>query len=468
MPLRTSIVITDRDRRPSYLVFSDLHLGELEPDAPPAASDPLRALPACLDHYAASPEGPWRLIIAGDMVDFLQATAQVTAEDDGLAGDPEATAVAAFDRIATHHAEVFRALADFVARGHELVILKGNHDAELHFDGVQACFMAHLVAHFRRGGRSAKEIAELRGRVSFMPWFYLEQGVIYVEHGNQYDAFCSFEHILEPVVEPKRLEVPISHRIFRDFWNMVHTIDCSVADRWRLFDYVRWLFRFPPRILGRAAITYFASVRWMLETRRQLLAAAQRAGATHQRRLRALAARFRLDPTRLQALDALRDKPAGRNLSGGLSVLFMDQVALSVCTTFALAFLLATPADDYVRAGIGSGVGGLAVAASVLFARRRRVEAHPKLLASAARIAELVEVPLVVFGHTHQPVKTSISAGADRPAAEYVNAGSWTHEGATGLTHVCALRRGERLEAELRRWDPDQAAPVQLPPEAAK
>ena len=39
------------------------------------------------------------------------------------------------------------------------------------------------------------------------------------------------------------------------------------------------------------------------------------------------------------------------------------------------------------------------------------------------------------------------------PGSAYVNSGSWTHVGATGLTHV-VVTHGAARNAELRRWNP--------------
>ena len=33
----------------------------------------------------------------------------------------------------------------------------------------------------------------------FCPWFYYQEDLIYIEHGHQYDEYCSFDYLLHPV-----------------------------------------------------------------------------------------------------------------------------------------------------------------------------------------------------------------------------------------------------------------------------
>ena len=45
--------------------------------------------------------------------------------------------------------------------------------------------------------------------ITFHPWFYFQENLVWIEHGHQYDRFCSFDHFTVPV-EPEREEIVLS------------------------------------------------------------------------------------------------------------------------------------------------------------------------------------------------------------------------------------------------------------------
>jgi len=165
------------------LVISDLHLG----GAPATAETP--AFQMCTASGRAqlvrfldwatrttSADRETQLVIAGDVVDFL-------AEDDGrgfvaFTGD-DRVAAQKLDAIVGRTSEVWQALRRFVAAGHALTIMLGNHDLEL-----------SLPAPRRR-------VLEVLGpgRVEFI---YDNQaftlGPVLVEHGNRYDDWNAVPH----------------------------------------------------------------------------------------------------------------------------------------------------------------------------------------------------------------------------------------------------------------------------------
>ncbi|MCK6552595.1 metallophosphoesterase [Myxococcota bacterium] len=492
----------------NLLVVSDLHLGDsLRPSEAPYLQELARlnrALCRFLKHYARHPvDGrPWRLVIAGDMIDFLHAglydgKAAIPAgpvpaaprgrpREQALVHCSEVASIAWLEAVMSRERRVFRVLASFVASGHELVVIKGNHDAQFHFEGVQRRFTELLLElHVRRLALRRRasdpalglvalehEKAAFVRRISFCRWFYYERDLVYIEHGNQYDAFCSFEHVLAPVdPEHFELEDPISHRTYREFALLLGSLDVHEADQWRLPDYVKWVASLGPRLIGRLFYTYFASISWLMRTKKRLLGAALAAKAEHVRLRKALTRRFALSEEQLHALDELRERPAGKSVFLGLNMLYMDRVALAALdvVTLGLAALHSGPAG--LRAGVAGGVVLLSLLAHGVLEHYRGVDPHPKLIKMAHRIARLLKVPFVVFGHTHRALVsgTATSEAENRGPAKlgesgrswYFNTGSWTSAGAFGLTHVCILR-SERARAELRRWCPDAQRPLTL------
>jgi len=156
------------DRAKRVFIFSDLHLGGVQPSmmsSGPRLARCLAGLPGRL-----RPDERMEVVIAGDFVDFL-------AEAPFAAWTPDpARAVAKLRRILadSQFADVFTALRGLVAAGHDLTILIGNHDVELVLPAVQEALLAALGAtphrvHFVDDGRAYRI------------------GGLLIEHGNRYD-----------------------------------------------------------------------------------------------------------------------------------------------------------------------------------------------------------------------------------------------------------------------------------------
>lgn len=460
----------------NLLVISDLHLGDsLRPSQPGYLKELARlnrALGRFLKHYAKHRVAgkPWRLVVAGDFIDFLHA---------GLYGDQEAhgaddhvrerafnhcseeDAILWLEQVMVRERRVFRMLASFVGAGHDLVVIKGNHDAQFHFEGVQRRFtqllleiqLRRLLMRRRDASTVAQEVVDFTRRIHFCRWFYYERDFVYIEHGNQYDAFCSFDSVLSPLdADLYELADPIGHRTYRAFAKLLRSLDLHLIDQWRFFDYVKWIAGLGPKLIGQLAYTYFASISWMMRTKRSLLLAAKRARREHLVLRKALIERFGLSEETLHALDELRARPAGNSVLTGLRMLYMDRVALGLLNLIVGAGMIAAPGPGWLRASISAVVAVASVAANVLLDRAREVDPHPKLKRISRKIARLLKVPFVVFGHSHRALMESAQdedASQDVPSW-YFNTGSWTG-GPEGLTHVCILR-DETKKAELRRW----------------
>ena len=150
----------------NLLAFSDVHLGSdlvqhARPEAPRSPAGSLRRdrdLAALLDWYRERPVGghPWRLLIGGDFIDFsgmsvmserdpAQIVTAPTAEElaHGLGGAAD-HALAKLRLVMDHHAPVMHALSAFLRAGNQLVVVPGNHDADFHWDTVQAEFRTAL------------------------------------------------------------------------------------------------------------------------------------------------------------------------------------------------------------------------------------------------------------------------------------------------------------------------------------
>ncbi len=167
------------DIRRRRIVVSDLHLGAGDRKDDFCDDETLIAF---LDHYVS--REPTELILAGDTFEFLQVGLPDVADDEWT---PRAAA-RRLQAILTAHAGVIDALRRFVQQpGHQLTILIGNHDFELHYP------TAKMVL------REALDLAADDHRLRFGISYH--GGGVYIVHGNQFDPwnrFINFAGISEP------------------------------------------------------------------------------------------------------------------------------------------------------------------------------------------------------------------------------------------------------------------------------
>lgn len=431
------------------LIVSDMHLGRdcnyitgfgraARPD-----TDFDQAFVDMIDHYTSGQEGQWRLIVAGDFVDFVEVVVvpqaqgplrlhlsfEVNAEERhfGLGTEAERSLVkleATFD----YHAPLFARLARFLREGGELVVLRGNHDAEFHWKKVQRVFRRRMADLAFKGQHLDVDDAiekrnDFQTRVHFVPWMYYEKERIYIEHGHQYDPYCSFDHQLYPVspTNPKRIDTPVFMFAMRYFVNMLNDFAAHNADLWTVKDYLQWLrAKGPAGLLYTGRMALEAGVRMLIYAGRFALGRVRRYNQEHAKSLQGEAERYGLPVSKVERIDALHYVPVNRNLPELMRLLFLDRLLL-VAGAFALAmFVLLIFESVWIElAGIGL-VAGAAFWINKRMAPRRFLLPGPKQAQAARRISKLLKVPLVVMGHSHVRRISDLAGGA-----KYVNTGCW-------------------------------------------
>lgn len=460
-----------------FIIFSDVHLGaDLVQHARPWTLSKLRKvkridreLSSMLDYYRtrATPGRNWRLVIAGDLVDFIgmaiapAGTTLTTPLNDeehshGL-GSAQDHAAEKMRAVAKRHDLIFRKLAEFIADGHSLVLIRGNHDVDFYWDAAKAAFVDALVERCESLTNNTEQTLAFRQRIEFSPWFYYVEGLLYVEHGHQYDETCSYEHILAPIspTDAKRIRWSISDVLLRyvvrptpgfgseghDNRTMVHYMKLGMA--MGITGCARLIYRF------FSAIAHLYGI-WSTQFHRD----AAGVHVEHERRLTKLSQRFRIGGKKLRELAALSAMPVtGRFfplmravfLDGVLGVMFcaLSIVALSVTNTVPWHGLVA--------------VALLQVAGLYLWAKSSKVhDAVDAVRRGATRVAQLLPTPFIVMGHTHAPTMEAVAEGVT-----YVNLGSWAHDDLDGpateaaRTHFVIRVIDGRPEANLFEWDPD-------------
>lgn len=459
----------------SLLVFSDVHLGsdlnECMPNVRRRSATIDRDLVLFLGHYRAQrPAGDrWRIVIAGDFIDFIGMSITAPAELPTAPNDEERAhgvgnaadhARLKLSRVAVRHADVFAALARFVADGHALTVVHGNHDIEFHWDPVKEDLRALLEDHARRE-RPELDAAAFQGRIEFSPWFFYREGVAYIEHGHQYDPFCSTERVMAPVSprDPRRIARGFSEVFIRYVVRPTLGLPEHGHEHTGMLYYVTFALRLGFRGLLGLAARFIIAVGELFRVRRECFTeAAALLRAEHERRVGLLSQATRIGMDRLRALLSLQEPPLTTSIRGILASVLLDRIALG------LASLLALLAVAIVGAYHGHALYAALVvlAAWALFHRhlssQRTVDPAAQLVVKATQLARLFPAAFVVMGHTHTPVNTP--AGT----ATYINLGSWAEDEPTEApeestpratrTHLVIEMREQRPEARLFTWEP--------------
>jgi UDP-2,3-diacylglucosamine pyrophosphatase LpxH len=437
----------------SLLILSDVHLGndlnDLRPRGPGSRerrSEQVDVdLANLLTHYArTSPSGQrWRLVIAGDFIDFIgmailpphheldtEPSDEERAHGLGNASDRGRLKLRA---VVARHRPVFEALAAFVAQGHALTLVHGNHDVEFHWDGVKQDLKALLVRMaLGAGGKGEAFASEFAARIEFAPWFYYAAGVAYIEHGHQYDTLCSTEHVMAPLspLDPRRIARSFSDVLLRWVVRPTKGVPEYGHDRLGLPDYVMMGVHMGFGGLLCLVARFMSGVLELFRLRRSYLTkGARTVREEHERRMDALALKMRIGIEKLRELAALQVPPVTRSIPKILAGVLLDRLMLGIAAGIALTGLAVFAGAHWWSWTAMGTVALLTVLAHRQLSAQRRVWFGEKLdndatlIDRAGRLATMFPAAFVVMGHTHSPVMVSVAHGT----STYVNVGSW-HE----------------------------------------
>jgi hypothetical protein len=263
-----------------------------------------------------------------------------------------------------------------------VTFIKGNHDLNLHWSGVQAVIRDALGA---RSGR--------RSLVSFVERSICREG-IYVEHGNQYaEAVDRVEDMEEPHDhdDPLQLAIPLGSWFVMDVFNKVerekYWIDGVKPITALVWYALAFDFGFALRAIARLAGS-LPGILW--------------------EGLRAV------EPSSAEAMDLQLADPGHVDTLAGR---YESDEAFRMQLNAELAELLGAPIE--IPNGEVRGVRGAGDPVEMGDRVRNRVKSSLYEMA-AARAAE-EEVNLVTFGHTHDARVEELPGGGT-----YINSGTWT------------------------------------------
>ncbi len=407
----------------NLLIISDLHIGApglTDLDDEDAAWTDESLVSFLEDRQDTWVDGlPWRLVINGDMLEFLRAappTDRELPEDHS----EDARLLDLLERMLESHGGFFTALARFVSRGHELVVVRGNHDPELFLPALSARFLDHLAAL----AAGDEERDSFLARVRMEPDAYYEEGRIHIEHGHLADHFTAWG--TEAEARSSGAAMTLGARLIRDIGNWFQGVNMFRMEQWSGLKIVRWFFRVAPvRLILFFPILYVMVVGRLLRDWARQGPARPRAWA---------------EPARPQLVHiagiAQLDRLVVYCLALTVGLLFLDTLwlaALAAGTVIVLGELIASQA--VVRYDIHA------------------VARHLRTVAQ--RTARARKVPLVVFGHTHFPERIRFKGGT------YVNGGNWLgdaqkdedlHDVFNVFTFVTVLRNAPPADCKLQLW----------------
>jgi UDP-2,3-diacylglucosamine pyrophosphatase LpxH len=468
----------------NYLLFSDVHLGaDLVQHARPWTVSRLRdvlrvdrELSAMLDHYRERSEvgRPWTLIIAGDLVDFMgmsiaphdgaELETPLNAEEHmhGL-GSARDHAEHKMHAVAKRHDLVFKKLAQFVGDGHSLVLIRGNHDVDFYWETARNAFVRALVERADDAAASDEARAAFAARVEFRHWFYYVEGLLYVEHGHQYDETCAYPNLLSPVspYDRRRITYSFSDILMRYVVRPTRGMGTSGHDGKTMVHYVRMAFAMGLGGALRLGHRYGRAVAAMVRAWREHVSERGRVlRSEHDGQLSELGERLRVSADKLRALAALSAVPVTRGFFAILRSVFLDLAAAIAGSALLITVLLAT---GLVSAAYLAPVTALIGAGIFVWMKSSRViDQCAALRIGARRVAEVLPTRFVVMGHTHAPVMESIAQGVT-----YVNLGGWAvddldaeHAAPASCTHLVIREKDGQPHAELRRWCSEEGPSV--------
>lgn len=470
----------------NILVVSDLHFGE---ELLPGASLERRqavelgaaAFRDFLRYHAVRRSGgrPWRLVIAGDLFDFMSvviparpAPGERAPADERRFGVGRTTAagVERMRLIAELHAPLLAEMVRFAAAGHRIDIVVGNHDVELLAPEVAAELMRHLAfanpdpkvvdpTAPPTGGASRPARGALE-RIAIVPWFVYVPGVAWIEHGHVYDEGCSFEFNLAPTDPADGVLVfNADYAAVRYLGTAVPEIDPHGIEEWSFWGFMQYSWGQGLRSFGKLWVAYarFSGALFAARRLHRSLKRRHRRQMAHRTRLARVAADGGLALDHAERIDHLARSPMTYSFRRLGRMVMLDRFGLvGGALLVAVLGLVLLPR---IAAWI---VVALAIAAVIGVSRwlgQHHVTSQIPMRSIPQRLRGIVDAPVVVFGHTHDPRWQVL-----RDQGLYVNAGTWLPATRPGLrrsfTHVLIVPRAEgRPVVELRQWRDGSSMP---------
>ncbi len=417
---------------------------------------------------------PWKLVINGDIFDFLQVVS-LPPDKDGVItldvvdeqgnpirvqkklseneklygmGTTSAEIIWKLERVAAGHPLFFQALGWFVAHpGNELILMKGNHDIEIVWPAVQKR-MAQLFAEAYKTWRQqaalggvetpltddeglpeALTAVHVESSLRFPQSYLYEEGIFYTEHGCQYDPANVFSNFVDPRLPqmPDHIELPEGSLFVRYFFNLVEQLHPFADNMKPISRYIFWLIRNAPSSLF---IFLFDLLPKYLRALGKVKAKTRNHPHENQQTAVNEFEQFLFD---IQAV-SLREMRQGSKTTTRRMIGSVVLILLSVVAALAGVRLLALGSYLWMAAAFAAVVIML-FWSSYLFQSLDKLLGEPFLYKAAVKICDYLNqgkldtmstVPYFIFGHDHaagvRAMRTKNQPGFRQ---WYVNTGAW-------------------------------------------
>ena len=457
-----------------FLVVSDLHLCDFEEHADgwkshkSARQSIDEDFGALLNTFRGEPSDglPRVLVLNGDIFDFDLVTrvpedpafpVSTLERSRGLLPTAQKSAWK-LRRMMQDHRGFMLTLARFVAQGHQIVYVMGNHDREFHFPEVQQAFLSELRECAASLGAALDDQA-----VRFEPWFYYVPGVLYAEHGQQYDYYNSFRFVLSPVVETpqgKEIALPMGNLSNRYLVNRMGFFNPHASDYiLNVFHYAMHWLRFYAFTRRSIVFNWFFGSLMVMARLLSLKKGVHKKPANHDELLEGAALRARLPLNTIHALSALHRAPITMRFYRILREFWIDRLLLAIVMVLGTVALAIAPVPDWAKVMVPLSTFPLLYFIYESLARGETIFSVEKEIPRyAMRIASLLDARVVTFGHTHRP--RVVPLGKD---AVFVDTGTWApmtpggqpSETATGFMNYLTVESDrDRVTHALGSWMP--------------
>ena len=484
--------MTQKPPTSSLLIVSDLHLGSaLRPPMGYSNLKMITRLDMAFENFLEyhqkqqifNEEGdliPWTLIFNGDTIDFLHMglSANRSSPPTNLKEDENRYGLSFVERrsrwklqeIARYHRRAFRVLCAFLEVGNSCVFVIGNHDADLWFEKVRQD-LTSLIARY------AKDPKSIKRKIHFAPWFYYEEGRVYIEHGHRFDPYATFPDPLSPVDkgdDQESLQPTFAHWGLRYFSNPVPSFPIHNLEDWSAVEFVTWAFK-------RAGMSIFSLIsfygyfiwRYVQDTayaRKYTKDDVKK----RSRKLSKFAKKSNIAYDDIKEIDALHLPHVGASWFRLAQALYVDK--MFVILIGLICFFICWSVFDnpfYLIISISPIVVLLNWAWLYLSKIRQPQDCDPLLGEKAQQIGDITHVPLVVFGHTHH---ATLQKEGD---VNFLNPGTWENLPRTedhqsdeicncGATFAVVKGDASQMDVNLYKWCPHRKVALKITPETGE
>ncbi len=374
-----------------------------------------------LEHIDSNIAGEIELVLNGDTFDFdiVLTTPNGDPRVDCLAkwrglGSEEWMSLFKMNVIIEDHPIWFKALKDFIAKGHRVVFVIGNHDIELYWPSVQERLLNALESNTEC--------------VRFCNWFYISEGDTYISHGHQYDPNCVARDTINPTINGRNgpmMRIPFGDHVARYVINGIGWLnphskeDCILTAK----DYFKLFFRHfksQPLMVWSwfwgSVVAFCLSLwdHWRSPIRSPL---------TIEDKVNKIAKSSNATPSMVYKLEALKVASACSNPITIFRELWLDRGLLLLgILFFAWQIMLHINIATHISMGWFFVPFVILLPMLLVYASNIKSTAFSKPLLTPERaeyIVKITGVERIVLSHTHNAKHQTVGP------VEYLNTGSW-------------------------------------------